>query len=169
MTGWRDRWDAVVASDVSARDGLGWEFTSRDRSAGVWAVFREDGGLFPVFSSARGDGDLPSRQDLRAMTEEAVADLLVAAAHPDEAGRIKQNISAALMTASLEIVSAGTEVLPERVGSVHSDARILSIMGQQRGEMARIGRRSTRGNSRSRPGRDLAARGSRRDSGRNPT
>jgi hypothetical protein len=105
MAGWRDRWRAVVASDVLDRDGLGWEFTSRDRGIEAWAVFREDGGPFPVFSSARGNGPLPPRHDLQEMTEEAVADLLAAAGHPDEVGWIGRNITAALLMASLEIAS----------------------------------------------------------------
>jgi hypothetical protein len=84
---------------------LGWEFTSKDGRSGFWAVFREDGGSFPVFSSARGNGDLPPQADLSAMTEEAVADLLAAAGHPDEVGWIRRNITAALLMASLEIVS----------------------------------------------------------------
>jgi hypothetical protein len=102
---WRDRWRAIVASDVSGRDGLGWEFTAADGTSGAWAVFREDGGPFPVFSSALGSGDLPAPDDVRAMTEEAVADLLAAAGHPDEVGWITRNISSALAMASLEIRS----------------------------------------------------------------
>lgn len=105
MAGWRDRWHAVVASDMPARDGLRWEFTSRDRSTCVWTVFRADGGPFPVFSAARGDGDLPAQYDLRAMTEDAVADLLDSGGRPDEMGWIRRNITAALLIASLEIGS----------------------------------------------------------------
>jgi hypothetical protein len=105
MAGWRDRWQVVVASDVLDRDGLGWEFTSRDRRVGAWMVFREDGGPFPVFSSARGNGLLPSRRDLQVMTDEAVADLLASAGYPDETGWITRNITAALLMASVEIVS----------------------------------------------------------------
>jgi hypothetical protein len=105
MAGWRERWRAVVASDVLDRDGLGGEFTCRDRGTEAWAVFREDGGPFPVFSSARGDGLLPPRHDLQTMTEEAVADLLAAAGHPDQVGWIRRNLTAALLMASLEIVS----------------------------------------------------------------
>lgn len=93
-----------MASDVSARDGLGWEFTSR-YGGGFWEVFRDDSGPFPVFSSVRGTGDLASSQDLTAMTAEAVTDLLASAGHPDEAGWISRNITAALLMASREIVS----------------------------------------------------------------
>ena len=77
----------------------------RDQTDGRWAVFRDDAGPFPVFSSTRGSGDLPPRDHLRAMTEEAVAHLLVAAGHPNEVGWITRNIAAALLMASLEIAS----------------------------------------------------------------
>jgi hypothetical protein len=80
------RWDAVVASDVSARDGLGREFTSQSGEP-AWSVFREDAGPFPVLSAARGDV-MPSRDELRAMTREAVADLMAAAGLADEHGCI---------------------------------------------------------------------------------
>jgi len=105
VVGWRARYDVVVASDVSGRDGLGWEFTARDGNSGSWAVFREDGGCFPVFSSSRGPGGLPDQDDVQAMTEEAVADLLAAAGYPDEVGWITRNLSAALAMASLDIFS----------------------------------------------------------------
>jgi hypothetical protein len=94
----------TIASEVSARDGLGWEFAALDGD-GSWAVFREDGGDFPVFSSARGPGELPAQDDVRAMTEEAVADLLAAAGCPDEVGWITRNISSALALASVEASS----------------------------------------------------------------
>ncbi len=103
MTDWRSRWDAVVASDVSARDGLGWEFTSRTGDP-AWAVFREDSGPFPVFSAARGH-IMPSAGDLAAMTHEAVADLLAAAGLADQHGWITENISAALLLASMSVES----------------------------------------------------------------
>lgn len=103
MTGWRARWVSVVASDVSSRDGLGWEFTSPSGDA-AWAVFREDGGPFPVLSAARGNV-LPSRDDLLAMTREAVADLLAAAGFADEHGWITANISQALLLASMTVAS----------------------------------------------------------------
>ncbi|MEU1686467.1 hypothetical protein [Micromonospora sp. NPDC005707] len=103
MTDWRSLWDAVVASDVSARDGLGWEFTSRTGKP-AWAVFREDSGPFPVFSAARGH-IMPSADDLAAMTHEAVADLLAAAGLADRHGWITENISAALLLASMSVES----------------------------------------------------------------
>lgn len=52
VTDWSARWLVTVAGDVSTRDGIGWEFTDF-QSRDVWAVFREDGGDFPVFSAAR--------------------------------------------------------------------------------------------------------------------
>ncbi len=94
---------ATVASDVSTRDGIGWEFTDFQQRD-VWAVFREDGGDFPVFSAARGEGALPPLDELEAMTREAVADLLAAAGLPDNVGWITKNISAALLLASCEVV-----------------------------------------------------------------
>ena len=105
MAGWRDHWRAVVASDVSTRDGLGWEFSSQRLDLDSWAVFREDGGSFPVFSAQRWSSDLPEPRDLRAMTEEAVADLLAAAGLPDHVGWLTRNIAAGLMMASLDIES----------------------------------------------------------------
>jgi hypothetical protein len=120
MTGWRERWIAVVTSDVSDRDGLGWEFSST-RGASAWTVFREDGGAFPVFSATRGEV-LPSQEDLRAMTNEAVADLLAAAGFPDEHGWITANISAALMLASMSVASwQGEEWAVEGPGEVWAD------------------------------------------------
>jgi hypothetical protein len=86
-SGWRSRWLVTVASDVSARDGIGWEFATL-RQEDVWAVFREDGGPFPVFSAARGQGALPPLDELEAMTQEAVADLLAASGLPDTVGWI---------------------------------------------------------------------------------
>jgi hypothetical protein len=103
MTDWRSLWDAVVASDVNDRDGLGWEFTSRSGEP-AWAVFREDGGPFPVFSAARGH-IMPAADDLAAMTHEAVADLLAAAGLADGHGWITENISAALQLASMSVES----------------------------------------------------------------
>lgn len=99
---WRDRWEAVIASDVSNRDGIGWEFIDEDLRE-VWVVFREDGGPFPVFSAARGDGALPRLDDLEAMTREAVADLLAAGGWTDDHGWITKNISAALLLASSRV------------------------------------------------------------------
>lgn len=104
MAGWRERWRAIVASDVSGRDGIGWEFTALDGGSGAWAVFREDGGPFPVFSSSRGPGDLPTAEDTRAMTEEAVADLLAAMERTDAVGWTTRNISTALALAAMEIL-----------------------------------------------------------------
>ena len=92
---WRDRYRAVVASERSARDGMGWEFITADGRP-VWAVFREDSGAFPVFSSGRGDALPPAQADLLAMTERAVADLLAAAGLADDVGWITQNLAAAL-------------------------------------------------------------------------
>lgn len=103
MTDWRSLWEAVVASDVGARDGLGWEFTSR-MGEPAWAVFRGDDGPFPVFSAARGQV-MPSADDLAAMTHEAVADLLAAAGLADQHGWITENISAALLLASMSVES----------------------------------------------------------------
>ena len=93
-----------MASDVSTRDGIGWEFATL-RQEDVWAVFREDGGAFPVFSAARGEGALPPLDQLEAMTQEAVADLLAAADLPDSVGWITKNISAALLLASSEVLA----------------------------------------------------------------
>jgi hypothetical protein len=90
----------------------GREFSSRGLGSDTWAVFREDAGPFPVFSATRGDGELPATPDLRAMTEEAVADLLTAAGHPDHGGWLTRNIAAGLMTASLEIQSWEGEEWP---------------------------------------------------------
>ncbi|MFI1992993.1 hypothetical protein [Actinoplanes sp. NPDC020271] len=103
MTDWRSRWDAAVASDVSASGGLGWEFTSRAGEP-AWTVFRVDGGPYPIFSAARGQS-FPPPDDLAAMTHEAVADLLAAAGLADQHGWITQNISAALLLASMSIAS----------------------------------------------------------------
>lgn len=103
MTDWRSRWMATVASDVHSRDGIGWGFADF-RQRDVWFVFRQDGGDVPVFSAARGDDPLPQLQDLVAMTEEAVADLLAAAGLQDPVGWIAKNISAALLLASCEVV-----------------------------------------------------------------
>lgn len=94
----------TVASDVSSRDGIGWEFATL-RQEDVWAVFREDGGDFPVFSAARWDGALPPADELQAMTQEAVSDLLAAADLPDSVGWITKNISAALLLASCEVTA----------------------------------------------------------------
>ncbi|WP_155856067.1 hypothetical protein [Cellulomonas sp. URHD0024] len=102
MTDWASEFHAIVASDVGQRDGIGWEFTGADGL--VWTVFREDGGPFPVLSSARGDGPLPSQVQLEAMTIEAVSDLL----SPQLAGRhdwMVRNIAAALLFASRDVVS----------------------------------------------------------------
>jgi hypothetical protein len=104
VTDWGARWLATVASDVSTRDGIGWEFADL-RQRDVWAVFREDGGDFPVFSATRGEGALPPADDLTAMTREAVADLLAAADLPDNDGWITKNLSAALLLASSEVVA----------------------------------------------------------------
>ncbi|WP_206063252.1 hypothetical protein [Nocardioides sp. HDW12B] len=93
-----------MASDVLTRDGIGWEFTTL-RQEDVWAVFREDGGAFPVFSAARGEGALPPPDALEAMTREAVADLLAAADLADGDGWIMKNISAALLLASLDVLA----------------------------------------------------------------
>lgn len=99
---WRSRWRATVASDVSTRDGIGWEFTD-PQGREVWAVFRDDGGAFPVFSAVRGEGVLPSRDELEEMTLEAVADLLAARRLRDPVGWFAKNISAALLIASCEV------------------------------------------------------------------
>jgi hypothetical protein len=99
---WRSRWHATIASDVSKRDGIGWEFTD-PHGREVWAVFREDGDDFPVFSAIRGDGELPPLDELEEMTLEAVADLLAARRLRDPVGWITTNISAALLLASCEI------------------------------------------------------------------
>lgn len=101
---WRSRWLVTVASDVGARNGIGWEFASL-RQEGVWAVFREDGGEVPVFSSARGDGELPPPDELEAMTQEAVSDLLAGAHVADEVGWLTRNISAALLLASRHVLT----------------------------------------------------------------
>ncbi|GAA2496992.1 hypothetical protein [Terrabacter carboxydivorans] len=103
MTDWPTRWRAVIASDVSTRDGIGWEFTS-PTGEDVWAVFREDSGHFPVFSSTRGPGDLPPFSDLEAMTQTAVKDLLAAVNLEDDVGWLSANISAALLMASCEVL-----------------------------------------------------------------
>ena len=71
MTGsgeWRSSFSAIIASDVHDRDGIGWEFSFLDQPRGVWAVFRDDAGPFPVFSSVRGAGSLPAHDQLEAMT-----------------------------------------------------------------------------------------------------
>lgn len=99
---WRKRWLATVASDVSRRDGIGWEFTDL-QGRDVWAVLREDGGDFPVFSAVRGQGVLPPLEDLEAMTLEAVADLLASGGWVDEIGWMSANVSAALLFASREV------------------------------------------------------------------
>lgn len=66
-TDWKSNYRAVIASDVSSRDGLGWEFATSD-GVPVWAVLREDGGAFPVFSATRGEAELSTREELLAMT-----------------------------------------------------------------------------------------------------
>lgn len=101
---WRTRYMATVASDVSERDGLGWEF-SDFQQADVWAVFREDGGPFPVFSASRGSAEIPPADQLLAMTREAVADLLSAADVLDDVGWLTNNIASALLFASIEVVA----------------------------------------------------------------
>ncbi|MFD3701551.1 hypothetical protein ACFWUP_00235 [Nocardia sp. NPDC058658] len=103
MTDWRARWLATVASNVSTRNGIGWEFTDLQQRD-VWAVFREDGGDFPVFSAVRSVGNLPPSDDLEEMTGEAVADLLATAELPDNDGWITKNITSALMLASMDVV-----------------------------------------------------------------
>jgi hypothetical protein len=92
----------TIASDVSRRDGIGWEFTDL-RGREVWALFREDGGAFPVFSAIRGDGELPPLDELEEMTLEAVADLLAARRLRDPVGWFARNITAALLLASCEV------------------------------------------------------------------
>lgn len=104
MTDWRSRWPVTVASDVSSRDGIGWEFADLQQR-GVWTVFREDGGAFPVFSAARGDGALPPFAELEEMTRVAVDDLLAAADLRDDVGWNAKNISAALLLACCEVGS----------------------------------------------------------------
>lgn len=99
---WRSHWHTTIASDVSRRDGIGWEFTDL-QGREVWAVFREDGGAFPVFSAVRGEGVLPPLDELEAMTLEAVADLLAARRLQDPGGWITKNIAAALLLASCEV------------------------------------------------------------------
>lgn len=99
---WSSNYQAVIASDVSSRDGLGWEFTTSN-GLQVWEVFREDGGAFPVFSATRGDVQLPPREELLAMTATAVADLLAAAGLADDVGWITQNIAAALAWAAEDV------------------------------------------------------------------
>lgn len=101
---WTNRYRVIVASDVSARDGLGWEFYTSDGTL-AWEVFREDSGPFPVFSATRGAGRLPTRDDLLAMTTAAVVDLLAAAGLADDQGWITGNIAAALAWASEEVTS----------------------------------------------------------------
>lgn len=101
-TDWRHHYLAVIASDVSSRDGLGWEFTTSDGRS-VWAVFRNDGGLFPVFSASRGEAPRPQRDELVEMTTTAVADLLAAAGLADDVGWITQNIAAALVWAGEDV------------------------------------------------------------------
>ncbi len=103
MTDWRSLWNAVVAGEGSAREGVGWEFTSQDGQP-AWAVLRDDGGPFPVFSSTRGH-IVPSTDHLDAMTREAVSELLAAANLPDQHGWIAENISTALVLASKEVES----------------------------------------------------------------
>jgi hypothetical protein len=104
MTDWRSRWMATAASNVSSRDGIGWEF-SDFHQRDVWSIFREDGGDFPVFSAARGEGPLPLRQELEAMTLEAVAGLLAAIDVPDQVGWLTKNVTAALLVAAAEVDS----------------------------------------------------------------
>lgn len=103
MTGWRARWHVTIASNINSRDGIGWEFSRAETQEDVWFVFREDGGPFPVFSATRGDGALPSQDDLEEMTREAVADLLSSAGLADEVGWLTRNIAAALQFASVDI------------------------------------------------------------------
>lgn len=69
----------------------------------VWAVFREDGGAFPVFSAIRGEGEFPPLDELESMTLEAVTDLLAASRLHDPVGWFAKNISAALLLASCEV------------------------------------------------------------------
>lgn len=102
--GWRGDFRAVIASDVSSREGLGWEFTGAN-GLPVWAVFREDGGPFPVFSATRGEVGLPAREELLAMTIAAVTDLLRAAGLGDDVGWNAQNIAAGLMWAAEDLTS----------------------------------------------------------------
>lgn len=105
MTGWNSRWRAVIASDVSVRDGIGWEFTSRDDGAGrAWAVFREDGGPFPVISSTRGPAPLPPASDLLAMTTEAIDDLLKSV-DPGDDSWLRRNLTAGLLLAARDVAS----------------------------------------------------------------
>ncbi|OJU41601.1 MAG: hypothetical protein BGN97_04040 [Microbacterium sp. 69-10] len=101
MSDWRNRWKVIVASDVSVRDGIGWEFYALDDDL-VWTVFREDGGEVPVFSATRPGSRLPSATDLRAMTEEAVSDLLAAVGLLDSIGWNVRNLSAALLLAAVD-------------------------------------------------------------------
>lgn len=64
MTDWRSRWVADVASDVSAREGIGWEFADFHHHD-VWCVFREDGGAVPVFSATRDSAHSRTRTTFR--------------------------------------------------------------------------------------------------------
>lgn len=104
MSDWRERWIVTIASDVATRDGIGWEFADVGQRD-AWMVFREDGGDFPVFSSARGDGELPPLADLKDMTRTAVGDLLTAAGLADDVGWITSNITSLLMLASMDVVT----------------------------------------------------------------
>lgn len=90
---------ATVASDVSTRDGIGWEFETFNQEL-VWEVFREDSGPSPVFMATRHSENLPDLATLRAMTVEAVGDLLASAGHLDEVGWLTKNIAEALLLAA---------------------------------------------------------------------
>jgi hypothetical protein len=106
MVEWQSRWHVVVASDVSGRDGIGWEFTSQaGQGEPAWAVFREDGGPFPVFSSTRGPDLLPSQSDLDAMTTAAVGDLFSAAGLAGGTGWLERNVTSGLLWASRDVTS----------------------------------------------------------------
>lgn len=106
MVEWQSRWHVVVASDVSGRDGIGWEFTSQaGQGEPAWAVFREDGGPLPVFSSTRGPGLLPSQSDLYAMTTAAVGDLFSAAGIAGGTGWLERNVTSGLLLASRDVTS----------------------------------------------------------------
>lgn len=105
MTGWNTRWHGLIGSGVSARSGSGWEFTSpSDKADAAWAVFREDGGPFPVFSAARGPGPLPPTSDLLAMTTDAVDDLF-RTIDPEHNSWLRRNLTAGLLLASRDVDS----------------------------------------------------------------
>lgn len=92
----------LAGQEVSQAD-KGWDFTDVDGEI-VWSVSLHDGGPFPVFSSCRGTGEIPPRDDLAVMTNSAVSQLRDSAGLSDPVGWMTHNIAEGLLLASRELL-----------------------------------------------------------------